>query len=322
MSTSRSVNYNNTRNEIIRDSLELIGAYGVGQTISSEDQRFCENQLNRMVKAWQGKGIHLWAKGHAYLYPGDTANVGEFSLGYASEVHTTLQEEASNTQLTAAAVATDTVLTVEDTQIMAGADILGLVLADGTVHWTTIVSVGSTTSVTITDAVPSAANSGANVYSYTSPVNKPLRIQSMNCIRGMDLGATTTRTESPMTLLTQDEYFNLSIKTISGTPTHFYYQPQLDTGRLFLWPRPDSVSTYFEFTFDKILEDFDSALNTPDFPSEWLECIVYQLAYRIAPAFGKNKNMVQPEASSMLADMLDWDQEIGTVQIVPDHRGY
>jgi len=60
MATSGSTNFTQTRNEIVYDALQLIGVYGVGKTISAEDMNFSVNILNKMIKSWEGKDIHLW----------------------------------------------------------------------------------------------------------------------------------------------------------------------------------------------------------------------------------------------------------------------
>ena len=54
MATSGSVNFNQTRNEIINDAMQLLGVYGVGRTISAEDEVFAASILNKMVKRGNG----------------------------------------------------------------------------------------------------------------------------------------------------------------------------------------------------------------------------------------------------------------------------
>jgi hypothetical protein len=125
-----------------------------------------------------------------------------------------------------------------------------------------------------------------------------------------------------MMLLSHQEYFDLPTKSISGKSTHFYYNPDLTTGNLYLWPRPDTPDMYFELTFERQLEDFDSATNTPDFPSEWLECLTYQLAVRLAPAFGKSNLLMSlsPMAESLYQKVSSFDTEIGSISLMPEYK--
>lgn len=319
MATSGSINFTQTRNEIINDAFQLIGVYGIGRTISSEDMVFANSLLNKMVKAWQAQGLHLWSKEEAYLFIAD--NVGQYTLSNdSSSARACSRDDAVITQLNGDHTASDTTLVVDSTTGMNAADIIGIVLDDDTIHWTTIVSVDSSTALTITSGIASAAADNSNVYTFTSRINKPLRIHSMRRVSGVDVAGTSTRTEIEMQCLSHDEYFNLTTKTISGTPTCFYYTPDLSTGTLYMWPRPNDPNIYFEFTYERMLEDFDASTDNADFPTEWLECLTYQLAIRLAPAFGKDQKlqMLLPMASMMYDTMLEWDSEVNSIQFSPN----
>ena len=65
--TSGTINFNEPRNEIISDALSMIRAYGVGETPSLSDIELGARTLNRMIKAWQADGIHLWKKSVAFF---------------------------------------------------------------------------------------------------------------------------------------------------------------------------------------------------------------------------------------------------------------
>ncbi len=319
MSTSGSVNYTQTRNEIIQDALALIGVYGVGRTISGEDMQFASNMLNKMVKTYQADGLHLWAKEEGYLFIAD--NTGEYTLSSASSsARACLRSDAVITELSVAAAASATSLTVESTTGMTTSDIIGVVGDDDTVTWTTISTIPSSTTLTIGTGLSAASAIGNNVYTFTSRVNKPLRILGMRRVTG----GPDDPSSIPLTMLSHQEYFDLPNKTTNGLPSQFYYNPDLTDGKLYLWPRPDDPEMYFEFTFERMLEDFDASTDNPDFPSEWLECLTYQLATRLAPAFGK-ANMLQsisPLAEALYEKVMGFDCEAGSISMMPDgyHR--
>lgn len=316
MATSSSTNFNQTRNEIIQDSFQLIGVYGVGRTISSEDQTFAENMLNKMVKAWSAQGIHLFAKQEGVLFLAD--ETGDYNLSNAStSARATKASDAVITELNGAAAASATSLTVDSTTDMTAADIIGIVLDDDVVHWTTIVSVDTSTTLTITSGLASAAADNSNVYTFTTRINRPLRISSMRRAEGVG----SNLTEIPMIQLSHQEYFDLPLKVSNGSPTHYYYDPQLETGVVHLWQRPSDPETYIKFTYERILEDFDTSTDNPDFPQEWLEVLTYQLAVRLAPAFGKDQKLIAtiaPLASTLLENILNWDTEATSIYLQPD----
>ena len=313
MTTSGSIDYNQTRNEIIFDALQIIGVYGIGRTVSAEDEKFAASMLNKMVKAWQKQGLHMWAYEEAYLFAAKDG--AEYSMGNAStDARAALRTDTVFTELGADEAASQTSITVDSTTDMTAADIIGIELNDGTTHWSTIASITDSTTLVIDDALASAASTNRNVYTFTTRINKPLRIPSMRRKSGIGDSSTTI----PMLKLSQQEYFDLPNKAMSGVPSHYYYNPDISNGRLYVWPRPQNSEYHFEFTFERMLEDFDASTDNADFPVEWLECITYQLAYRIAGGFGKDKNTVMPEAGVMLENMLDADHEATSMYLMPN----
>ena len=318
MATSGSVNFNQTRNELVQDALALIGVYGVGRTISSEDMTFSSNMLNKMIKTYQAQGLHLWAKEEGYLFVAD--NTGEYTLSSDStSARATTRSDAVITELSVAAAASATTITVDSTTGMTALDIIGVVNDDDVVTWTTIVSVDSTTGLTLTAGLDGACAINNNVYTFTSRIEKPLRILSMRRVTG----GPGSPSSIPMMTLSHEEYFDLPNKENNGNPTHFYYNPDLTTGNLYMWARPDDPEMYFEFTFERQLEDFDASTDNPDFPNEWLECLTYQLAVRLAPAFGKANVLpsLMPIAKELFESVSSFDTEINSISIMPDSGG-
>jgi hypothetical protein len=229
MSTSSSINFNQNRNEIILDALQLLGVIGAGDTAQAADITFCSNMLNKMAKAWQAQGIHLWKE--------------------------------------------------------------------------------TTASITIV----------ADTYQYAvSP--RPLNI--ISCRYHYSSGL-----ERKMKKLGRGEYDSLPNKSTStGPSTCFYYSPQLATGQLYVWPVPTSSETSdtYAITYMASIEDFDSSTDEPDFPAEWLEAVTYNLAVRVAPAFGIALATTNPDilslAQNSLREVQTWDSEEGSVRITPNHR--
>jgi hypothetical protein len=140
---------------------------------------------------------------------------------------------------------------------------------------------------------------------------RPLRISSARVSVG--------GVETPLVEMSRQEYFDLPLKTTTGRPSAFYYDPQLSLGKIYLWPTvATGVTATLKFTYQRSLEDFDAAANEPDFPQEWLECLAYNLAARLAPKFGTT---VSPEvaaiAISSLEDLMGWDREPASVFFQP-----
>jgi hypothetical protein len=320
MATSGSVNYNQTVIEVIEDAFQVIGVYGIGRTISAADYSFAFRTLNKLVKSWGTKGLHLWTKEENTLFVSKDTSL--YTLGNGAKA--AKASDVVITQLNGSAAASATSLTVDSTTGMAVSDVIGVVLTSGAVHYTTIATIPTSTTLTISSGLASAASDDANVYTYTTAITKPLRILSCRRVEGIDSGATTTMYEVEMTSLAYDTYMNLPTKSISGVPNQFTYNPNLTDGSLYIWPRPNSGIYRINFTSERVIEDLDALTNDFDFPAEWLEALTWQLALRLCPAFGKDQRMVNsilPMAQAMLQDLLDWDSEISSLEFQPDLEG-
>ncbi len=321
MSTSGSVNFSQSKNQLILDAFQLIGIYGIGRTVSAEDMTFASNILNKMVKAWGTKGLHLWCKSEGVLFL--TPYSEKYSLGSSSsDAYAATESDVIITKLNGSAIASTTALTVDNTTGMATSDKIGIVTSDKTIHWTTIATIPTSTTLTITLGLDSAADDNTLVYTFTSRINKPLRM--LDCRRRTGYNSnSSTIVDIPMSIVSHSMYFNNSVKTSNGEPVQAYYDPELTNGNFYLWPRPTDGNTRVHFTYERIIEDLDDTSDDFDFPSEWLEALTYQLAVRLARPFGVASALTDmlPLASTMLEDLLSWDNEVTTISMEPD-TGY
>lgn len=318
MATSGSTNFTQNRTGVIEDALQLLNVYGRGKTVSAEDMAFANRMLNKMIKAWQGKGIHLWTMDEGILFP--TTYVGDYALG-ASGVKAAKLSDTVMTKLNGAHTASDTTITVDSTTGMLAADTIGIVVSDNTVHWTTIVSVDSSTTLTLTAGLSAAANDNANIYTYTTALVQPLKIHNCRRVYGIDeSGLSGIASETQMRPMSQDEFDMIAMKGTVGAPNAYTYTPALSSLNLRIWPMPDIADYYIKFRYSRKIEDMDATTDNFDFPDEWLECLTYQLALRIAPPFGKAdliQSLLAPMASQMLEDMLAYDNEVASINFSP-----
>jgi len=78
MATSGSVNFNVTANDIITESLGLVGVYTPGETLDSTETADALRSLNMMLKAWQPK-VGLWLHRDLSLFLQD--DTVKYSIG-------------------------------------------------------------------------------------------------------------------------------------------------------------------------------------------------------------------------------------------------
>lgn len=200
------------------------------------------------------------------------------------------------------------------TQLSKGAEALNMLVkawhADGMPLW----AIKKSTITLLTDT---------NSYTVTSlGITRPIRI-----IKAYRTD-TTSSTDTPMNIITRDEYVQLGNKTSSGPPVDLYYDPQLTDAlaTIYMYPRPSSTdATTYTVTiyYQRPFEDFDASADTPDFPQEWYQAIKWNLAVNLAYEYGvpdSRLDRIERRAMFEHQKVLDMGQEEGSIYFMPDQR--
>jgi len=300
MATSGSTDFTRTRNELLNGALRLIGKSGRGKTASAADIDDAAEALELMVKAWQASGVHLWKLKEATLFV--TKGTASYSLPGANCTLSYVE-----TAMKVAGVATDLTIDVDSITGLTTGDYIGIALDDGTSHWTTINGAPAGDTVTITDALPSAVAIDNKVYAYTTQIIRPLRVQDARRNDSSDV---------PIEVVSRQEYYELPNKTTTGSVNQVYYDPQLTTGSLKIWPTGSTAIDKVGLTLMMPIEDFDSSNINADFPQEWLRAIKWNLAADLGPEYGldlRRQTYIDARARMFLEDVSDFDAEGGSV---------
>jgi len=93
--------------------------------------------------------------------------------------------------------------------------------------------------------------------------------------------------DSPVDLLTAEQWFALSSKTDTSTyPDRAYYEPSLTTGTLLVYPKPNAVSSLHIVTW-QVVSSLASLSTSITLPPGYEEAMAFNLAVRWAgPEFG------------------------------------
>lgn len=296
MATSGSIDYNSTLTEIIEDVLSSIGVVGADYAVSYSDFLRVKRCINDLLKEWNAAGLHLWCKTEGVLFL--TPSTSQYTIN-ASSAKAAKASDTVVTEVATAASSSDTTLVVDSTSGMTASDYIGVELDDDTTHWTTISSITNSTTLELTDALTDDVAVDNNVYTFTTKIDRPTRILRASSVTGI-----STPTEIPMRSLGRTEYFNMATKTVTGQPTQFYYDPQLSTGELYIWPVPSDSTVRINFTYERPIEDLDSGTDNPDIPQEWLSTLKAVAAVRIAGSFGRGVK-VREDGLDVLAAQLE-----------------
>ncbi len=312
MATSGSTDFQVTALDIINQAFGKLNVKKQEQALQPAEVQDGLDTLNLMVKAWQGQGLHLWTREEGVLF----LDVGktDYLIGPTGDEATNLDDFVSTTTTTAEA-ALSTVIEVASTTGMLAADNVGIQLDDATRHWTTIVSVDSSIQITINTGIPSVAALGNSVFTFTNFIERPLRVTSFR------RKTFNEDNEIPVESWSRSEYFNQVNKESQGSVVNAYYSPLLGNGRLYVWQTASSVNDFVRFSFERNIEDFDITSNNPDFPIEWAETIIWNLAARLGFDYNAPPTKLQlitVNANAMLENLLGFDEEFESINLQPD----
>lgn len=314
MATSGSTNYVLNREQLFQESLEILNVYDPISTLSYEDMFTCARTLNLMVKAFEADGMQLWAQKDCVLFL--TKGKHEYTLSSTGD-HAT--ETHYETALSVAGVATDTTINVDTSADMTVGDYVGIELDSGAMHWDTVATIPDGTSITINTGLPSAAAVDSVVYSYTTRMPKPLRVQEAN------LYTQSTANESDLQIVSRDEYWRLGKKTVQGTVNQLYFDPKRDESIIKVYLQSNTSTDYIKMVCHFPFEDMDAQANDLDFPQYWYEAVVWNLAVRLMYKFGgavsqDRRAEIRGIARQMKEDALNYDTEDVSIFFQPRSR--
>ncbi|NVN13666.1 hypothetical protein HUK84_21425, partial [Nguyenibacter vanlangensis] len=142
---------------------------------------------------------------------------------------------------------------------------------------------------------------------YAAPFARPLRVIGARAV------TLATGAETPLIPMSRLDYANLSGKTVpNGPPAQYFYDPQLGSGVLSLFPAPSNGLTAVTFTCQRPLQDVANAANTADVPQEWVSALRFALAVELAPEYdcpAPRFEMLKAMAAEKFAGVSQWDLE-------------
>ena len=130
----------------------------------------------------------------------------------------------------------------------------------------------------------------------------------------------------PVMLISKQEYNILGSKKSTGVANTLFYDPRKLNGILYVYLTPDVYSQtnlQLHLIVQLPLDDLNSALEVPDFPNEWMNCLVWNLADQMSMEYGVPMNARQEialRAAAYKTQLVDWDVEASSTFFMPDYR--
>lgn len=310
MALSNQVTFALTRDDLITQALQHIGAIGDGDTPNPTQIAECSTLLNMLIKSWQPDGLQLWMRYYGYILPSNTTP----TLVGAEGGHAVTQYVYTTT--TAGSSSGGSTITVADATSINDTDVIGIELDDGTMQWTTVSGTPVGSVVTLASNLTGDVADGADVYAYqvTAKITRPYDIIEAFRRHSVD------QTDTPLVRLTSQEYNLLGNKNTTGIPVQWFYDKGLNfstsgypgNGAFYVWPIFQNGDDVIVFKYIKLFDDLAGATDNPEFPQEWFLPLMLGLAWLLGPKHGlplKERQMLFQEMMMIKKMVLDADQE-------------
>lgn len=154
----------------------------------------------------------------------------------------------------------------------------------GSITSVVVIPLTGTLTLALTTPFNRPASGASEVFFYTSIIDKPLDILTMN--RRDRSG--TDYSDSPMQRLNQDQYEAIPDKDADGDPTAYYYEPKLLDGYLYVDAVATDLRDILIFKYLTPIQIFTESSDDLDIPDTGRECFVYNVAKRVAGEHGKS----------------------------------
>lgn len=121
--------------------------------------------------------------------------------------------------------------------------------------------------------------------------------------------------------------FNLLPRDSTGTVVNMTYKPGINLGTVSVWPTPDASmipGTILSLTYQAPFEYFIAGVDTPDFPEEWNNALIYQLALSLSDENGvstQKQQWLEKQADKHIATALSSGTEDASMYIQRDWSG-
>ncbi len=151
----------------------------------------------------------------------------------------------------------------------------------------------------------------------TIDVPKPLKILSAE----WNMNDTDTQLE----VVDRRTFMQYSHPTTTGTPYMMYFQPLRARSLIIMYPYLDTYAIdngTLKLQYEFLIEDFDASSDELDFPIEWAQLVIYELACDLAPEYalaGDERRLLLQERSDLREQSKTFDVEQGSVFLQPSN---
>lgn len=132
--------------------------------------------------------------------------------------------------------------------------------------------------------------------------------------------------DTPMQLLSKQEYNTLGSKFSTGVANSVYYNVRQNNGELVVYLTPNQNASYqydLYFVCQQPMDDVTAGGQVPDFPAEWMNTLVWNLADQLAIEYSlpiSTRQEIAARARAYQDQLVDWDVEATSTFFQADLR--
>lgn len=130
--------------------------------------------------------------------------------------------------------------------------------------------------------------------------------------------------DTPLVMLSRQEYDILGSKASLGIPNQFYYNNQLENGILYTYTVPSIDGWTIHATIQRMFDDMATLDNTFDFPQEWFLPLKWALVAELGMEYGLSLEKIsyyETKSFTLVEDIFAWSQETPGIYFSPDPQG-
>ena len=171
----------------------------------------------------------------------------------------------------------------------------------------------------VTTSFPLTANTSTYTIGIGSTINSPKPLKILQAWHR----DTSTDFDTPLNVVSLQEYFKLGNKFVDGVPVQLAYEQGNTTGTIYVYPEADTYSVANReiwIRYQRPFQDFDASGDTPDFPNEWNLALTYNLAIALAPSLGvppNDLNTLKQSAKEYTEDAMEAEIENASIFLQP-----
>lgn len=134
---------------------------------------------------------------------------------------------------------------------------------------------------------------------------------------------TETNTKIDMEVIPREEY-NILPSNTSGSPLKLSYQPNINSGTIWLWPSPSVTNTAtVTIVYVRPIQYFTGNTETLDMPEEWYNALIFNTAVDLSPEWSvplPDRQWLEKQAEKHLEIALGVGQDVGSFYIQPERQ--